>query len=87
MRQTTKQPDARHTAFLDQLKAALGDSGKDLPAEDLLAVASQFVGMLIAVQDQRRFTPSMAMDIIANNIEIGNASAIKVNLGSPKGAA
>jgi hypothetical protein len=88
MRERSKQPDARHTAYLDQLKAALGDSGKDLPAEELLAVTSQFVGMLIAQQDQRRFTPDMVMAIVGRNIEIGNASAIESSgLTRPGGAA
>lgn len=88
MRERSKQPDARHTAYLDQLKAALGDSGKDLPAEELLAVTSQFVGMLIAQQDQRRFTPDMVMAIVGRNIEIGNASAIEASgLGDPRGQA
>lgn len=88
MRERSVQPDARHEAYLDQLKAALGDSGKDLQAEDLLAVTSQFVGMLIAQQDQRRFTPAMCMAIVGRNIEIGNASAIEASgLNGPGGAA
>lgn len=80
------EPDARHTAYLDELKAALGNSGKDINAAELLAVTAQFVGMLIAQQDQRRMTPGMAMDIVANNIEIGNATAL-AELNAPKGAA
>lgn len=88
MRHTSKEPDPRHRAFLDQLKAALGDTGKDLPGEELLAVASQFVGMLVALQDQRRFTPDMAMEIVARNIEIGNATAIATSgLATPRGRA
>jgi hypothetical protein len=87
MRHSSKEPDARHTAFLDQMKAALGDSGKDLPAEELLAVASQFVGMLVAQQDQRRYTPAMAMEIVARNIEIGNATAISTTFGQTRGQA
>ncbi len=88
MRERSKQPDARHTAYLEELKAALGNSGKDLPAEDLLAVTSQFVGMLIAQQNQRRFTPDMVMAIVGRNIEIGNASAIEgAGLNDPRGRA
>lgn len=88
MRETSKQPDARHTAYLDELKAALGNSGKDIPAEELLAVTSQFVGMLVAQQDQRRFSPAMVMEIVGRNIEIGNATAIEASgLNAPRGAA
>lgn len=79
-------PDARHTAYLNELKAALGNSGKDIDAAELLAVTAQFVGMLIAQQDQRRMTPGMAMDIVAINIESGNATAL-AELNDPKGAA
>lgn len=88
MRERSKQPDARHTAYLEELKAALGNSGKDLPAEELLAVTSQFVGMLVAQQDQRRFTPDMVMAIVGRNIEIGNATAIEASgLTAPRGQA
>ncbi len=80
------EPDARHTAYLDELKAALGNSGKDIDAAELLAVTAQFVGMLIAQPAQRRMTPSMAMDIVANNIEIGNATAL-ADLANPEGQA
>lgn len=80
-------PDARHEAFLAELKAALGNSGKDLPAEELLAVASQFVGMLVAMQDQRRFTPDMCMEVVARNLETGNMAAIEAMLGTTDGAA
>ena len=82
----TIQPDARHEAYLAELKAALGSSGRDIDAAELLAVTAQFVGMLIAQQDQRRMTPAMAMEIVANNIEIGNATAL-ADLTGPMGGA
>lgn len=80
------EPDARHTAYLNELKAALGNSGRDIDAAELLAVTAQFVGMLIAQQDQRTMTPARAMDIVANNIEIGNATAL-ADLNGPMGGA
>lgn len=81
----TLEPTPEHEAFLEELKAALGNSGKDLPAEHLLAIAAQFVGMLVALQDQRRYTASAVLDIVARNIEVGNASAIETNLMHPQG--
>lgn len=80
-------PTPAHEAFLAELKATLGSSGKDLDAQVLLAIASQFVGMLLAMQDQRRMTPAMGMEIVARNLEIGNATAIEANLGRTDGAA
>lgn len=62
-------------AFMDDLKATLGRH-TSLDATEILAVASQFVGNLIALQDQRKVTPDMAMELVAKNIERGNAAAI-----------
>lgn len=81
------KPDPKHTAFLDELKATLGSSGKDIDAVELLAVTSQFVGMLIALQDQRRYSPQAAMEVVIRNIEIGNHTAISVNFMETKGSA
>ena len=70
-------PDERHTAYLEGLKAQLGGPGADIPADQLLAVTSQFVGMLIAAQDRRTMDGAKAMEIVARNIEIGNETAIE----------
>lgn len=80
------KPNAQHEAYLTELKACLGNGGKDLPVDQLLAVTSQFVGMLVAAQDQRTMTPERAMAIVARNLEIGNATAIE-GLLSPEGRA
>lgn len=64
-----------HTAFRDELVAVLRKH-KQLKAEELLAVASYFVGQLIALQDQRKMTPSLAMQIVSVNIEAGNHHVI-----------
>jgi hypothetical protein len=42
----------------------------------MLAVASAVVGQLVALQDQRTMTPSMAMEIVASNIERANQDVI-----------
>jgi hypothetical protein len=41
-----------------------------------LAVASHFVGQLIALQDQRRFTSATVMELVTRNVEQGNQDAI-----------
>lgn len=43
---------------------------------EMLAVASHFVGALLAAQDQTKVTPAMAMDMVAANIQAGNEHAI-----------
>lgn len=40
-----------------------------LSALELLAVAANMLGKLVALQDQRKVTPSMAMEVVAQNIE------------------
>lgn len=57
-----------------------------LPAEELLAIAANFLGKLLAVQDQRKFSPHAAMEIVAQNIEAGNAQMIE-NLQNTQGKA
>ena len=43
-----------------------------LTSLELLAVAANMVGKLIALQDQRVITPAIAMEVVAKNIEYGN---------------
>ena len=63
------------TAFVDDLKQTL-ERHKELKPEEMLAAASQFVGMLVALQDQTRYTSDMAMAIVASNIEVGNGTVL-----------
>lgn len=78
------EPTPAHTAYLDELKAALGNSGKELESDVLLAITAQFAGMLLANLDQRKYTPDLAMDMIMENIVTGNQTAI-ASMGAPKG--
>lgn len=49
---------------------------EDVPAVEQLAVLSVFVGQLIALQDSTRYTPQRIMELVASNIELGNANAL-----------
>jgi hypothetical protein len=75
------QPDAADQAFMKALKDQMPP---EMPAQRILAITSQFVGQLIALQDQRKITPDMAMQIVSENIEIGNHAAL-LTLGQPEG--
>lgn len=70
-------------AFLKALKEQMPP---DMPAQRILAIVSQFVGQLIALQDQRKITPDAALQIVQENIEIGNAAAL-LTLNNPEGSA
>jgi hypothetical protein len=74
----TPQDDAFLTALKEQMPP-------DMPAQRILAIVSQFVGQLIALQDQRKITPEMAMQIVGENIEIGNR-AMMLTLNEPEGS-
>lgn len=65
----------QHEAFYQDMAAAL-KKYPDMPAEEMLAIASNFLGKLMALQDQRRFTQEDVMDIVIGNIEDGNAQMV-----------
>ena len=75
MKMKTKAPTKNHEAFRNDMIEAMRKH-EHLAADELLAVASYFVGQLVAMQDQRKFSPAMAMEIVAQNIEAGNRQAI-----------
>ena len=81
------EPNIVHVAVMDGFKAVLQTYADDLTPMEILAVASQLVGNIIALQDQTKLTPAMAMDMVCHNIEVGNQVAIETFLGSPAGAA
>jgi len=58
-----------------------------MPAEEILATVSVLVGQLIAVQDQRRFSPDAVMALVASNIEIGNRAAVQSLMDAKGGTA
>lgn len=69
-------PTAQHLAFRHALEAAIAQHGATLDAVDLLAVTSHLVGQLIALQDQRRYTPALVMQMVQSNIEQGNSEVV-----------
>ena len=76
------QPTDEDNKFMADLKAQMPPN---MPAQRILAITSQFLGQLIALQDQRRITPDMAMQIVSENIEIGNR-AVLMTLTDPEGS-
>lgn len=81
-----RQAKAEHQAVLDELTAILKKHTKDLDAAEVLAVAANMVGKIIALQDQRTMTPRRAMEIVIKNIEHGNAEAFR-HLSESRGSA
>lgn len=82
----TIAPNEKHKRFKAALDQAIFQGGLDLTAQEILALLSQYVGMVIALQDQRITTPDMAMTIVQHNLEAGNQLAI-AGIGVPQGRA
>lgn len=75
-----------HEVAYQDLCALVNRHADKLTAMELLAVAANMVGKLIALQDQRTVTSAMAMDLVAKNIETGNRQAFE-QIAHPKGNA
>lgn len=75
------KPSAAHTEFRDDM-AAVMRKHQNMRADEMLAVASYFVGQLVALQDQRKITAAMAMEIVSGNIEAGNMQAMSEALSA-----
>ena len=72
-----------HETLYQELLAVLRRA--NLSNVELLAIASNMVGKILAMQDQRRYTPETAMEIVIKNIEEGNRQAIAALVGTPAG--
>lgn len=75
-----------HEVAYQDLVTLVRKHADKLSAPELLAVAANMLGKLVALQDQRTMTPEMAMEIVAMNIEAGNQEAQRA-LGESKGNA
>jgi hypothetical protein len=65
-----------HEVAYQDLAALLGKHGDSVTALEMLAIAGNLVGKLIALQDQRTVTKKIAIEIVLKNIGIGNRHLI-----------
>lgn len=71
------EPTAQHRAFRDDAIELLKKHGAHLDATEMLALAAHLTGQIIAMQDQRKVTREVALQIVGQNIEVGNAEVIR----------
>jgi len=71
-----KSPTPAMEAFRSDLLALMNKHAGALDASDMLALAAYTTGQIIAMQDSRKWTPEMALEVVSRNIEAGNAQAI-----------
>lgn len=72
----SKAPTPAMEAFRSDLLAVLNKHAGALDASEMMALAAYTTGQIMAMQDARKWSPSQAMDVVAKNIEAGNAQAI-----------
>ena len=74
----TKQhkADPKHEIAYQDIVALVRRHAEHLSSVEMLAIAANMLGKLLAYQDQRSMTPTAAMEIIIQNIEEGNRQAI-----------
>lgn len=84
MNLANKRPTVDHVAFRDDAIALLRKHAGHLQAVEMLALAAHLTGQIVAMQDQRTMTGAMAMEVVQNNLQIGNDEAC-AQLGHPEG--
>lgn len=65
-----------HEVAYQELNGLLRRHAENLSGLEMLAIAANVVGKLVALQDQRKVSPEMAMEVVAQNIEYGNKQVI-----------
>ncbi len=65
-----------HEATYQDLVAFLTRHADEVSGEEMLAIAGNMLGKLIAMQDQRTMTRERALDIVGKNMELGNKQVI-----------
>jgi hypothetical protein len=72
----TIKPTVAHASFRDDLLAVLNKHAGALDASEMMALAAYTTGQIMAMQDARKWSPDLAMQLVAKNMEEGNAQAI-----------
>lgn len=80
-------PNPQHQAFRAALERAIGEEGADIDVLELLALTAHLVGQLVAMQDQRKITVDMAMQVVISNIQQGNSEVVERLLNETGGHA
>lgn len=86
MKTSARLAKPEHEVAYQDLCALVNKHAADMSALELLAVAANMLGKLVALQDQRKVTPATAMEIVAQNIEHGNKQVLD-QLGRTQGFA
>lgn len=83
---SVKMASPAHEVAYQELAALVSRHAANMTPLDILAIAANMVGKIVAMQDQRITTPEVAMETVARNLEAGNAQVL-AELGKSIGAA
>ena len=78
---------SEHEVSYQDMLALCSRHKDQLTKLELLAVAANMVGKLIALQDQRITTPAQAMEVVVKNLEHGNKQVLDELMKARKGSA
>lgn len=71
-----KMAKPEHEILYQDLVKLIRKNADKMTSEEMLAVAANMLGKLIALQDQRTMSPAQAIQIVSANIEHGNQQVI-----------
>ena len=78
--------DNKYEGIYQAFAKVLKEYEDELTPLEMLAVASNLVGKLMAMQDQREMTPESVITVVQKNIELGNQQVITELLGHTIGS-
>jgi hypothetical protein len=67
-----------HQVAYDDIVALVGKHAAKLSAIEILAIAANLVGRLLAMQDHKIVSPEVAMEIVIQNLQAGNQDIINL---------
>lgn len=70
-------PGAPDENFRADMLKMLDKHAGALPQDRILALCAYTLGQIIAMQDQRKYTSEMVMQMVSANIQAGNQHAIE----------
>lgn len=72
----SKAPTPAMEAFRSDLLVLLNKYAGALDASEMMALGAYTTGQIVAMQDARKWSAAQAMEVVAKNLEEGNAQAI-----------
>lgn len=85
MKRVLARPE--HEVAYQDLVTLLRKHSEKISAEEMLGIAANLVGKLIAMQDQRTMTRDRALAIVSANLEAGNAMVLDEITNNTAGSA